>query len=354
MSARRKLGEERLYYSPPAMRKNNHHPDQFKSNSSRRGPVSPSYLDRFLDHTTPVVLAQHLPRTTMRAWKNRGREVQPFFILGDLWESFREWSVYGVGVPLPWNGSDSVVQYYVPSLSGIQLYVDPTKHVMDQRRPGEESDTTNSSRETCSDSDSEYGTDRVATSIQGSWNQKNLIGQGHSRLQGRKNAFMEPTVDVDDITNPPGRLVFEYFERELPFHREPLADKMSSLASRFPELRTYRSCDLTSSSWISVAWYPIYRIPVGPTLQNVDACFLTFHSLSKPVKSGEGSSKLLVPSFGLVSYKFKVSEWNSNGVNEGQKANSLVRAADNWLRLLQVNHPDYNFFMSHNHNTHRK
>lgn len=95
------------------------------------------------------------------------------------------------------------------------------------RRPGEESDATNSSRETCSDSDSEYGTDRVTTSIQGSWNLKNSIGQGHSRLQGRKNAFMEPTVDGDDITNPPGRLVFEYFERELPFHREPLADKAS-------------------------------------------------------------------------------------------------------------------------------
>ncbi|XP_051127681.1 uncharacterized protein LOC127249096 isoform X2 [Andrographis paniculata] len=292
-------------------------------------------------------------QTSIRSWQNRGKEVQPFFILGDLWESFREWSVYGVGVPLPWNGCDSVVQYYVPSLSGIQLYVDPTRHAMDQRRAGEESDATNSSRETCSDSDSEYGGDRWTNSVQGSWNQKNTIGKAHSRLQGRNNVSMGSSVDGDDIANPPGRLVFEYFERELPFHREPLADKMSSLAARFPELKSYRSCDLTPSSWISVAWYPIYRIPVGPTLQNVDACFLTFHSLSKPVKSGEGmmhdvGGKLLLPSFGLVSYKFKVSDWNGNGVNEGQKANSLLHAADNWLRLLHVNHPDYNFFTSHN------
>lgn len=54
-----------------------------------------------------------------------------------------------------------------------------------------------------------------------------------------------------------------------------------------------------------------------------------------------------LPIFGLASYKFKVSFWNLNGVHECQKANSLLRAADNWLRLLQVNHPDFNFFVSH-------
>lgn len=48
-------------------------------------------------------------------------------MLGDLWESFKEWSAYGAGIPLLLNGSDSVVQYYVPYLSGIQLYVDPSK-----------------------------------------------------------------------------------------------------------------------------------------------------------------------------------------------------------------------------------
>ncbi|KAF3773379.1 hypothetical protein EJ110_NYTH55433 [Nymphaea thermarum] len=58
----------------------------------------------------------------------RGRgnadEFHPFLMLGDLWESFKEWSAYGAGVPLVLNGSDSVVQYYVPYLSAIQLYAD--------------------------------------------------------------------------------------------------------------------------------------------------------------------------------------------------------------------------------------
>jgi len=136
---------------------------------------------------------------------------------------------------------------------------------------------------------------------------------------------------------------------------------------------------------------------MGPTLQNLDACFLTYHSLSTSIQStslylhvcmsmvgfyiclqsyvfvallvGTGQSsermqlhgstvrqlhlsdislKLPLPTFGLASYKFKVSFWNPNGVNECQKASSLLRAADNWLRLLRVNHPDYRFFVSHN------
>lgn len=54
-------------------------------------------------------------------------EHQPYFVLGDLWESFKEWSAYGAGVPLILNDSDSVVQYYVPFLSAIQIYGDPSK-----------------------------------------------------------------------------------------------------------------------------------------------------------------------------------------------------------------------------------
>lgn len=54
-------------------------------------------------------------------------ELQPYFVLGDLWESFKEWSVYGAGVPLVLSGNESVKQYYNVSLSAIQLYIDPSK-----------------------------------------------------------------------------------------------------------------------------------------------------------------------------------------------------------------------------------
>nr|POF25513.1 hypothetical protein CFP56_39115 [Quercus suber] len=317
-------------------------------------------LDRFLEHTTPVVTAQYLPK--MRGWRTCEPAVlNPYFVLGDLWESFKEWSAYGAGVPLLLNGSDSVVQYYVPYLSGIQLYIDPSKPSSRQRRPGEESDSM-SSRESSSDSSSDYGAERQASNVaNGSWNQPNIDAniQGLKRISLRNKTFAGSSSDESENCSPPGQLVFEYFEHDPPFSREPLADKIQVLASRFPELRTYKSCDLSPSSWISVAWYPIYRIPTGPTLQNLDACFLTFHSLSTPfqITSTDGlhfrgsrlkevlsaylSIKLSLPIFGLASYKFKVSVWNPNGVYECQKVNSLLRAADNWLRLLQVNHPDY-------------
>ncbi|KAL0323420.1 UNVERIFIED_CONTAM: hypothetical protein Sangu_1961300 [Sesamum angustifolium] len=254
-SRRRRSGDERLYYTPPAMRRNNQlqqqQQQQLKSKSSssslaeRRGSESDSNLDRFLEHTTPAVPAQHFPRTSVQAWRNRNRDFHPYFILGDLWESFREWSVYGAGVPLVLNGTDSVVQYYVPFLSGIQLYVDPSRNVMEQRlsiqegsnfmcnvfaveyakRPGEESDTYTSS----SDGDHECGTDRGADNNRGSWHQQSATGQGYNRLTGKNHGFMGSSVDGGDISNPPGLLIFEYFERELPFHREPLADKASLL-----------------------------------------------------------------------------------------------------------------------------
>ena len=72
------------------------------------------------------------PQTSVQAWRNRNVEFHPYFILNDLWESFREWSVYGAGIPLVLNGIDSVSQYYVPFLSAIQLYVDPSRNVVER------------------------------------------------------------------------------------------------------------------------------------------------------------------------------------------------------------------------------
>ena len=60
-----------------------------------------------------------------------------------------------------------------------------------------------------------------------------------------------------------------------------------------------------------------------------------------------GVPKISLPTFAMASYKLKGSIWTQNGVSESQVVNSLLQAADNWLRLLQVNHPDYQFFVSH-------
>uniref|UniRef100_A0A1J3DGP8 DUF789 domain-containing protein n=1 Tax=Noccaea caerulescens TaxID=107243 RepID=A0A1J3DGP8_NOCCA len=302
-----------------------------------------SNLGRFLDCTTPLVHTQYLPMTSIKRWRTREPEYCPYFLLNDLWDSFEEWSAYGVGVPLLLNGIDSVVQYYVPYLSGIQLYEDPSRACTSWRRAGEESDG-DSPRDMSSDGS----------------NDCRGLSQSLYRASLEEKPFVGSSSDESEVSsNSPGDLVFEYLEAAMPFGREPLTDKISNLSSQFPALRTYRSCDLSPSSWVSVAWYPIYRIPLGQSLQNLDACFLTFHSLSTPSRGTSNEdcqsssksvapSKLPLPTFGLASYKFKRSVWSPDSdVDENQRVGALLRAAEEWLRRLKVMLPDFRHFVSH-------
>ncbi|KAK7859780.1 hypothetical protein CFP56_002206 [Quercus suber] len=336
-----------------------------RTGSNEPSEQPPSNLERFLKSITPSVPAQYPSKnTTMR----RGfrscddEECQPYFELGDLWESFKEWSAYGVGVPLILNDSDFVVQYYVPYLSGIQIYGEPTKSSTKLRRRGEDSD--NEYRDSSSDGSSDGELERGLKYTREQRNHHHLSSEIPLRID--RLSFRDQHValnedfssDEGESVNSQGRLLFEYLERDLPYSREPLADKIADLACRFPELKTLRSCDLLSSSWISVAWYPIYRIPTGPTLKDLDACFLTYHFLYTPVGGSKGAqapmvrctseidgvTKMSLPVFGLASYKFKGSLWTPNGGFERQLANSLLQEADNWLRRVQVNHPDFLFF----------
>ncbi|ONM52632.1 hypothetical protein ZEAMMB73_Zm00001d019288 [Zea mays] len=304
-------------------------------------------LDRFLISTTPSVPVHYLPKTSMRGWRiGDVTNSRPYFCLGDLWEAFNEWSFYGAGVPLVISGSESVIQYYVPYLSAIQLYADPLKLPSRIRHPWEESD--GESMDTSSEGSSETDDIRL----------RSLTVEATHRLDG---GFQR---DGDEMHSPSTRPIFEYLETDPPFGREPLTDKVSVLASRFPDLKKFRSCDLLPTSWMSVAWYPIYRIPTGPTLKDLDACFLTFHYLSTPSKDTDPSTppcpnlgglncnmnaagKLTLPVFGLASYKLKSSIWSSNRPEEQQLAASLTQTADDWLRHRQVYHPDFRFFLTH-------
>ncbi|PIA33392.1 hypothetical protein AQUCO_04100076v1 [Aquilegia coerulea] len=324
-------------------------------------PLVSSNLDRFLESTTPSVSAKYLSTTRIRGLRTCDVEYQPYFMLADLWESFKEWSTYGAGVPLILNDSDCVIQYYVPYLSGIQIYGESTRTPMSLRRPGEDSDGDyyrDSSSDGSSDSELE---------MRRKWSHPHPMSEAPLRvdrlsLSENHNTLQEgSSSDDSEAGNSRGSLLFEFLERDPPYSREPLADKILDLARRFPELKTLRSCDLLSSSWISVAWYPIYRIPTGPTLRDLDACFLTFHCLSTPT-TGVGSAhgpvitypngtdgvhKISLPVFGMASYKLKGSMWVPSGGCERQLSSSLLQAADSWLRLLQVNHPDFQFFASH-------
>lgn len=322
--------------------------------------VSPSSnLERFLESVMPSVPALYPSKTTMRGWRTCGEEFQPYFVLDDLWESFKEWSAYGAGVPLILNDCDSVVQYYVPYLSGIQIYADSIKLSAKSRQPGGESDSDfrDSSSDGSSDSEPERRTDILREKRNHHMSNEMLLRMDRLFIGDQEIIQEDLSSDEGESVNSRSCLIFEYFERDPPYSREPLADKIADLAFRFPELKTLKSCDLLSSSWISVAWYPIYRIPTGRTLRDLDGCFLTYHYLHTPIGGGSTTQgpvvtypndmnvvpKMSLPVFGLASYKFNGSLWTPHGASDHRLAN-LFQAADKWLRHLQVSQPDFTFF----------
>ncbi|XP_073291517.1 uncharacterized protein [Primulina huaijiensis] len=207
-----------------------------------------------------------------------------------FFSELEEGSLYGAGVPLVLSGKDQIVQYYVPYLSGIQLYKDPSK----------------------------------------------------------------PSSQLS--SSSPQSPFFQYLEYEKPYNLQPLTDKILDLASQFPELNKCRSCDLLETSWLSIAWYPICRIPIGPA---IEAAFLSFYSLSTqstgkfaPQFSAANAravynptdKKFSLPVFGILSSKLWDSNLNLVEQHEIEHQNSLVQAVDNWVGYLKVPLLDYHYF----------
>ncbi|OIW11941.1 hypothetical protein TanjilG_02148 [Lupinus angustifolius] len=367
--AQRKQNDETEFADSPSKTKlvasenNNNNPNESLKKPSSGNLEPSSNTERFLESTTPIVPAQYFSKTTMRGLKTCDVEYQSYFDLNDLWESFKEWSAYGAGVPLLLDQEESVVQYYVPYLSAIQLYGQSSQKPNVKPRYTEDSDG-DYYRDSSSDGSSDYelGKRNEPFTAQSSKYRAGDVSFQMSRLPVHdKNNIMQDGFSSDDSeTGNPQYLLFEYFDQDPPYSREPLCDKIIDLARHYPSLKSLRSCDLLPSSWMSVAWYPIYRIPTGPTLKDLDACFLTYHTLHTP-QSGNGSTqapivvypseidgipKISLPTFAMASYKLKGSIWMQNGDSENQVANSLLQAADKWLSLLQVYHHDYQFFIS--------
>ncbi|XP_027366869.1 uncharacterized protein LOC113873092 isoform X2 [Abrus precatorius] len=308
------------FYVPPVIRRNRKQQQQqqqqrpLETDSVEPVPIEPalpeaansSNMDRLLASLTPLVPAKFSKELVVEGLRSIECNGSAYFLLEDLWESFREWSAYGVEVPLVVDGDDTIKQYYVPYLSAIQLYA--------LRRLDEDSGTE-SSKEISSAGSSDNEADKRARG----GNLMNINSQRLSRLTLREGTSLGSSSDETEFYNSPEQLVYEYFEGEQPHFRPPFHDKVSVLASEFPCLMKYRSWDISPSSWFSVAWYPIYRIPVGSTLKSLDASFLTFHSLSA----------------------------HSRRKNQAlSHASSGTKAAADWLKNLQVNHPDFQYFVT--------
>ncbi|CAN1351209.1 hypothetical protein LINPERPRIM_LOCUS42462 [Linum perenne] len=276
-----------------------------------------SNLDRFLNFTTPVVESHFLPKNC-----------------------YDEWSAYGAGVPISvTTGGETLVQYYVPYLSAIQIF---TGGLSDRSRYKEETDSgdgRDSFSDTCSD---ESDSDKLWR-WDGCSSEEGDIG-GLSHL----------------INDRLGYLYFQHFERSTPYGRVPLMDKINGLARRYPGLLSLRSVDLSPASWMAVAWYPIYHIPMGRTIKDLSTCFLTYHTLSssfqdmdvdddieRPERKRKEGERISLAPFGMATYKMhgggKV--WVSGNCGRDQeRLVSLLSVADSWLKQLRVQHHDFDYF----------
>ncbi|CBI28903.3 hypothetical protein VitviT2T_017869 [Vitis vinifera] len=303
-----------------------------------------SNLECFLECITPVVQSQFLHKTEIRdlnvLWHPWEREKVEYFTLGDLWNCFDEWSAYGAGVPILLNNNETLVQYYVPYLSAIQIFTsNSARNSFREETESGDCETRDSFSDSCSDeseSEKQWRWDGCS-SEEGCLEQESLWHRS-DRL---------------------GCLYFQYFERSTPYGRVPLMDKISGLAQRYPGLMSLRSVDLSPASWMAVAWYPIYHIPMGRTIKDLSTCFLTYHTLSssfqdmdldddidsaekKKRKEGEGIS---LPPFGLATYKMQGNVWvSSKSGRDQERVMSLLSVADSWLKQLRVQHHDFNYF----------
>ncbi|KAL6505049.1 hypothetical protein OROGR_024866 [Orobanche gracilis] len=317
---------------------------------SRGSTLNATNLDRLMESVTPFVQARYLAEVNPRGRRAREVDSLPFFYLEDLWEFFSQWSYYGAGVPLFLNGKDKIEQYYVPFLSGIQLFIDPSNP---SSSLGGISEKVGLVRAAAGPTEGIEAESYRLTN--GNMQRLNKISMGDKSVVSSV---------ISEVAHSHGLPSFQFLEYEQPYNRRPLADKISLLASQYPELSKYKSCDLLPTSWICVAWYPIYRIPIGPTLQDLDASFLTFHSLSTQPRSDSPSwlhapntrtvrgvtdptAKISLPVFALASYKLKGSIVSPCGPHECEQENSLLQAADKWLNDLEVMLPDYQFFLAH-------
>ncbi|CAI9772549.1 unnamed protein product [Fraxinus pennsylvanica] len=299
-----------------------------------------SNLDNLLDYTTPSILSKFLYKSEMRKlnrlWNPFEREKVEYFSLSDLWNSYDEWSAYGAGVPIHLANSQNLVQYYVPYLSAIQIFTSNSR---------EEAESACETRDSFSDSFSDENE---------SVSEKLLTWDGCSSE--------EVVLEQDNFWHPNeqlGYLNFEYIEKSSPYGRVPLTAKIRGIGRRYPGLMSLRSVDLSPASWMAVAWYPIYHIPMGRSNKDLSTCFLTFHTLSSTFqdmeleddsvsterKKRKEGDRISLPPFGLATYKMYGDVWVSDKDGEDQeKLVSLFNIADSWLKQLSVDHHDFKYF----------
>ncbi|KAL6911304.1 hypothetical protein ACP4OV_000109 [Aristida adscensionis] len=306
-----------------------------------------SNLEVFLEAATPQLRWRSASMDCFEApsnvWQLDKRDVVDYFTLDDLWEHYAESSAYGLAVPLRLHhaGDDDddaiVTQHFVPYLSAIQIYT--TKPLAIPRSiMGSETD---------------------------SWSDGSSIGDKLSRSWDDAASDDSSSEELDGVParQQSGHLSFQYREWDPPYERAPLSDKVAELAQDYPCLMSLKSAELSPSSWLSVAWYPIYHIPAHVNLKGISSCFLTYHCISSVFQdkilveeegSGSDDRTVALSPFGMATYRMDQGSnglWNmqpaaADGRSSSKRLTDLHWAAASWLKQVGAQHPDFDFFTS--------
>ncbi|KAL4374347.1 hypothetical protein S245_016968 [Arachis hypogaea] len=335
------------------------------------GSSPPSNVERFLQCVTPFVPSHTLPQSCLSdlnsLWQPHGnKDSIEYFTLKDLWDCYYEWSAYGASAPVMLESGDTVIQYYVPYLSAIQIYTN--KSVQASRSRREDSDGVEFESDSWSD---DSGSDNLSRSLS---NNSSKAWDAVSEDSSSDHDGSWPTRDKL------GYLYLQYTEMASPYARVPLMEKIPELARTHPALMTFKSVELSPASWMAVSWYPIYTIPSRKNDKDLEACFLTYHTLSssfqdcetesdnidtekdiywwcgwgstegnkcKKKNGNSGGGGISLPPFGLATYKMQEDLWLNPEPCEYERISYLYSAADSWLKQLNVYHHDFNFFTQH-------
>uniref|UniRef100_A0A7N2LQ52 Uncharacterized protein n=1 Tax=Quercus lobata TaxID=97700 RepID=A0A7N2LQ52_QUELO len=157
--------------------------------------------------------------------RSSGNDMVGCFSLSDVWQFYVEKSFYGASVPILLNNGESVVQYYAPSLSAIQIY-----------------------------------TTKPCESISVSVSNHN----SSTRTSQQTTLLVDHHEGPSKIMESLGHLYFQFNETFSPYDRLPLTTKINELAEAHPGLTTFNSMDLSPYSWIAVAWCNFSRGTIIP------------------------------------------------------------------------------------------
>ncbi|KAL6903457.1 hypothetical protein ACP4OV_004270 [Aristida adscensionis] len=297
-----------------------------------------SNLRCFLESVTPIVEAQKVPKAPFLPMPNsyRGKNIDGVkcFNLGDLWNKFYEWSTCGVGTPVRLPSGQTVVQYFVPYLSAIELYTNSTDVPPPERSLGS------------------HNEDNMVRVRKFDEYKENGVINPMYRNGYETPSHMPKIGDEIPTSICKGKLFFKYVEHDSPYERIPLVDKVYELSCDCPDLASINSLELSPKSWMSIFWYPMGHVPTK--LKDLNTCFLTYHNLSTceeyvPLENwGGASDHLALAPFGLITQKLDEKVWATPVSGDKEHISSLFSAAQSWLKKNNIYHHDFNYSLRNN------